>query len=281
MVAVCVSGNNPRRVCAAAALALAGLVGPAYGIVSADYDDMDRPADGWIGKWNGSSAVPIAEHWFITAKHVGGTVNATIAIRGVTYRAAEIVQHPTYDLMLVRTVEAMPGWHELAETEMVEAGNPCILAGWGVTAGTQLSNGYQWNGARRETWGANTIDVAGFLLSINFSQPGSDQAVAHESTYAVNDSGGALFVHDGDGNLRLAGVAVSVSNWGSSLWGNSAYAVNVSQVRNWILPIVDPGRPVTSSVQAPPTAGMGWLVGAVVIPAALSGLMVRPRRRAG
>lgn len=289
MSAVCASGHVERRPAphpgrtvstprVAAGLIAVGLASPALGVVSANRDSLPRPDNGWIGRWNGSSAVPIGEHWFITAKHVGGLVNQTITIRGENYRAAEIVQHPSFDLMLVRTVEPMPGWHELADAEFIASGDPCIIAGFGATAGDELADGYSWNGPKVETWGANMLDSAGFLLAISFTNPSSPHALPHESTFAVNDSGGGLFVHDGEGNLRLAGVAVSVSGWGASRWGNAAYALNVSQLKNWIMPIIDPGRPVASSVQAP-RSSMGWLIGAVVLPAIAARMLGRGRKR--
>lgn len=260
-------------------LSLCCSAAPALAVVSANRDEMTRPEHGWVGRWNGSSAVPIAEHWFITAKHVGGLVNGSITIRGEHYVAAEIVQHPSYDLMLVRTVQPMPGWHELADADLIASGNLCVIAGYGAVAGDELADGYTWSGVRRETWGANIIESAGFLLAISFTNPASPIAVPHESIFAVNDSGGGMFVVDSDGGLRLAGVAVSVTGWGASRWGNSAYALNAAQLRNWIMPIIDPSRPVASSVQGPRAGLSRWLVGAIVLPAAFGGVVVRRRRR--
>ena len=236
-------------VAASALLALAGAASPACAIVTGD--EMSAPSEGYVGTFNGSSGVAIGAHWFISAKHVGGSVNSMFTMKGVTYRAVQIVQHPTMDIMLVRVAETLPGYHTIAEDADVQSGSPCVLGGWGVTAGDALSDGWNWNGPHKETWGANLIDSAGSIISIQFDGPSSGIAVPHEATFAVNDSGGGLFVYGPEGDLRLAGIAVSVTGWGSSRYGNAAFAISLPQLYNWIMPYVDPSRPLASSVEAP------------------------------
>lgn len=248
-------------------------------VVCANGDEMSAPSDGFVGNWNGSSGVAIAPHWLITAKHVGGSVNGFFALKGINYRAVQIVQHPTMDIQLVRVAEEMPGYNEMADPLDITHDIPCVLGGWGVTAGTPIADGWNWSNTRKETWGANMIDSGGPLLAIALDNPSGNRAVPHESLFGVNDSGGGLFIYDSSGDLVLAGVAVSVTGWGSSRFGNAAFAINVAEMRNWIMPYVDPSKPLASSVEAPHASLGQPIVGAVMLSALASGFLARKRRR--
>jgi len=251
------SAANPSRrsrlsiALAAFVCALASIVWApdAEAIVCANRDALDTPANGYVGWWNGSSAVCVGPNWIVSAKHVGGTVNGLFWMRGVSYRAVEIRQHPTQDIQIIRVAETLPGYHRLATN--VTAGDLAILGGYGNTAGTAVANGFDWTGAQAETWGANLIENAGTLIVIDFDSPGSSTAVPNESIFAVHDSGAGLFVYGLDGSLELAGVAVSVTGYGSSVYGNSAFCLNMDFLRTWIQPTVDPSAPITSSAVAP------------------------------
>ena len=251
----------------------------ASAVVVVNGDEMSAPANGYVGNWNGSSGVAISPHWLITAKHVGGSVNGNFALKGLLYRAVQIVQHPTMDLQLVRVAEELPGFHELADPLTIEAETPCVLGGWGVIAGTPLADGWTWSGTRRETWGANVIDSPGPLLAIQFDNPAGTRAVPHEALFGVNDSGGGMFVYGPGGELELAGVAVSVTGWGSSRFGNAAFAINVAEMHNWIMPYVDPSKPLASSVEAPHASLTNPVVMIVTMSTLASGIIARKRRR--
>jgi hypothetical protein len=249
----------------------------ALGVVVADDDEMSAPLNGYIGSWNGSSAVCIGPNWIISAKHVGGNVGSVFTMRGVQYRAVEIVPHPVQDIELIRVAEVLPGYHRIATG--VASGDIAVLGGWGVTAGGAYDNGYDWSGPRRETWGANTIEGVGSLMSIRFDDPATPAAVPHESIYAVNDSGAGLFVYGVDGSLELAGVAVSVTGFGTSVYGNWAFSLNLGTLRTWIMPIANPGAPITSSVEAPRASLFTGGAPSVIWAAAVIGGAVLGRRR--
>lgn len=242
-------------------------------------DPMPPPPNGWVGRYCESSCVAVGRFWFVTARHIGGNVGQGIVMRGHQYIVVEIIPHPLYDVQLLRVAEELPGWHGMASN--VAFGDPCILGGWGATAGGELPNsgGYNWNGPHVETWGANVIESEGALLAIRFDNPSSANAVPREAIYAINDSGAGLFVHGPDGSLQLAGIAISVSGFGQSQWSNSAFALNVDLYRTWMGPIVDPTQPVSSAVEAPRAMlsipGLpGWLGGAAAV------LALARRRRA-
>lgn len=263
----------------AAGIVLTSLVAPtAQALVVANNDAMSDPVNGYVGTWNGSSAVCIAPNWIISAKHVGGAVGQSFTMRGQQYRAVEIQTHATQDIQLIRVAETLPGYHSLATG--VEAGDLAILGGWGRTNGVDLGNGYDWTGLRRESWGANTIEAVGSQIMIRFDNPTSPSAVPHEATFAMNDSGAGLFVVAPDGSFQLAGVAVSVTGFGQSTYGNLAFSVSMEMMRPWIQGIADTTTVVGSSVPAPRASLFGsgapsviWAGGVLV------GLAAARRRR--
>jgi hypothetical protein len=214
-------------------------------------DPLPLPLNGFVGLFRGSSCVAVGTFWFVTAKHTGDGTGQGILMRGQWYTIIETVPHPTFDVQLLRVAEAVPGFHNVASD--VRLGDPCLLGGWGATAGAALpsNTGYDWTGPHTETWGENSIEGEGNLLAVRFDSPTSNLAVVHEAIFAVNDSGGGLFIPGPGGSLELAGIAISVMGWGSSQYTTAAFCLNIDLFRNWMAPIVDPSRPVSSAVEAP------------------------------
>lgn len=211
---------------------VAAIPGRADGVVCANRDALPHPANGYVGWWNGASAVCVGPHHVVSAGHVGGRVGGVFWMRGVTYHAVSIRRHPQQDVQLIQIQERLPDYHRLADE--VNVGDLGILGGFGRTAGGSFNGGYDWNGAQTETWGANTIDNSSWLIVINFTDPGAPSAVTNESTFAGNDSGGGLFVRGIAGDLRLAGIAVSVSGYNESRYGDTAYCLNINTIRGWL-----------------------------------------------
>lgn len=228
-------GCRARASCVAAIAVLCGAAPSAMALIVQGMQGMPRPPKGFIGRYNGSSGTAIASRWLISAKHCGGGVGSSFILRGETYSVVQQVQHPTMDLQLLRVDRDMPGWHAIAQS--ATTGDRVLMAGWGRTAGAALSNGqgYDWNGPWQETWGANTLSFVGATLGTTFDAPSSPNAVAYESQAAINDSGGAIFVVDPNGTIRLAGVITSVSGYGSAAYGSATYGVSLLPVRDWIV----------------------------------------------
>ena len=245
---------------------------------------MPAPANGYVGWWNGSSGVCVSPYWVMSAKHVGGAPGDSFLIKGKWYQCVEIVTNPVYDVQLIRVSSPLPGWHRLGTD--AAAGDPVVLGGYGVTTtGPVTGNaGWNWSGQQEETWGANLLAGTGNLLQIIFNAPSNPQSVAYEATFSVHDSGAGLFTFGSDGALDLVGIAVSVTGWGESDYGSSAFCVNIDLVRNWAMPIIDPDQPVTSGVVAPRSfvslPGLPEWVGGTVVVGALSTLR-RRRHTAG
>jgi hypothetical protein len=252
------AASIPRRV---APVLMAFLVAcastRAHALVVQGAQSMPRPPAGFIGRYNGSSGTPIAPQWLISAKHCGGGVGSGFQLRGENYTVIEAVQHATMDLQLLKVDRVMPGWHALAVSASV--GQRVVLAGFGITAGAPLAGntGYDWSGPRLETWGENRISFASSSLGTTFEAPGHANALPYESQPALNDSGGALFVADPNGTLRLAGVIVSVSGYGSAAYGSAGYSVSLTPqpVQDWIRSIVGPLSIMTHDVASAPANG--------------------------
>jgi hypothetical protein len=264
----------------AAMLALAGLAAPASAIVVEGMVSMDRPTGAAVGNWNGSSGVPVGPQWFITAKHCGGAVNGWFLCNGNWHMAVEIREHPTMDLQMVRVAETFENWHRVAEG--VVAGDPCIMGGWGVTAGAPIDGnlGYTWGGPHGETWGANVVQAASAVMSVRFDAPSSPNAVPYEASFAVNDSGGGLFTWGVDGQLELAAIAVSISGYGAAAYGQNGYAIRLEPLKTWIMEVADPAMPIASSVVAPRASIIGpGMIGVAAGAGLLAGLYGLRRRR--
>lgn len=266
---------NPIRLVAAVGGCIASLMASvsAHAVVTGDPSPL--PLNGFVGLFRGSSCVAVGNFWFVTAKHTGDGTGQAILMRGQWYNVVETVPHPIYDVQLLRVAEAVPGYHRFASE--VHYLDPCVLGGWGATAGGSLPNntGFDWNGPHVETWGENTIEGEGTLLAIRFDAPTSNFAVPHESVFAVNDSGGGLFLPGPGGSLELAGIAISVMGWGSSQYGTAAFCLNIDVFRNWMAPIVDPSQSVSSGVEAPrgliAIPGLPMWCGGLVVAATFAG----------
>lgn len=240
---------------------------------------MPRPDGGWIGNFNGATGVCVGPEWVMSAKHVGGQVGSWFILRGEAYQVVETRPHPTLDLTLFRVDRPLPGWHKIAATAAL--GDPVILGGFGLTAAGALptGDGYDWNGPKQEMWGANTIETEGFLWGVRFDPPTSNDSVAYESLFALSDSGGGLFVVAADGSLQVAGMAVSVSGYGQARYGSYGFCINVTLLRNWMLPIVDPNTPIDSSIEAPAAMGNGFEREVALASVGVLALMRRRRAR--
>lgn len=230
----CVTGRVGAFLSLFVLLACAVPAGRAQAVVCArgSEDLLTLPDNGYVGWWNGSSAVCIGPRQVVSAAHVGGEVGGVFWMRGNSYHAVSIRRHSSQDVQVIELAEPLPGYHRFADG--VRAGDRGVLGGFGRTAGNQLADGYDWSGAQAEAWGENTIDNAAWLIVVSFTNPADPSAVPHESTFAGNDSGGGLFVRLASGELRLAGIAVGVTGIGESQYGGLASCLNVEAFRSWV-----------------------------------------------
>lgn len=180
------------RAARSCALVAALAVAPAASAVITAHP-LERPDNGFIGRWNGSSAVAIGEHWVLTARHVGGNRQDRFRMRQVEYRPAETFRHDSVDLMLIRMIDPLPGWHDLELSP--QRGEAVLLGGMGRTAGSLAGPGLTWGGINSETWGANVLEqVGGTFLAIDFDWGSpSGAAAATPAQPAPEPSSGGLY----------------------------------------------------------------------------------------
>lgn len=176
----------------------------------------------WQGFWRGFAGTPVAPQWFLTARHLNGTVGEEFSYAGRTYRTTATFSDPETDLALWRVCGTFPAYAPLyADSD--ELGRECVLHGTGLArggeltvtnpAGTALLRGWYWApNTQRLRWGVNR--VAGITaygttpdaaLYVDFDANGGED----EATLTGGDSGGGLFIQSG-GVWKLAGVGLAV-----------------------------------------------------------------------
>ena len=214
-------------------LLLALLTVRVQAVIFADTPDplhnTTTPGDnsGWQyeGDVAGFLGVPIAPHFYITAKHIGGSVGQVFNFHGDSYITIAYHDSPptaasdTTDLRIweVEHTKPFPTYAPLS-TGVADLGATATIYGGGAQRGDSVSvsaelKGWKWGEINyRERWGRNIVtgtvdggDDLGELLFCDFDQPG----IVDECHLSVGDSGGGLFVLE-NGLWRLAGINFAV-----------------------------------------------------------------------
>lgn len=247
---------------AGAIVAACALAAPAGAVITAN--PMARPSNSFVGRWNGSSAVAIGPNWIVTARHNGGNLNSKFRYGNVNYSVDAIYNHHAADIAVIRLQGSLPGWHDITP---VAAGQLIAVGGMGRIAGDTLRDGFHWAGPNAETWGQNRVDWAvGDFIAFDWDLSGGSAgsmagAVMHEAGFAMNDSGGGVFVLRSDGSLALAGLAVGVSELNVTRHGSWSYALNLNGYLNWMrnvvgVPFTTPPAPIGQPIPAPGAAAL-------------------------
>jgi hypothetical protein len=179
---------------------------------------------GWQyeGQFGSFLGTVIASNYFVTAKHIGGSVGQAFIFSGVSYTTTAVFPDPSTDLQIWRVAGSFPIYAPLFSGP---AGNELNLALVVLGRGTQRGNpvgvgndshlgGWLWgvsDGAQR--WGTNVVGSIypdpfyGDLLRIPFDSNGGP----NEAHLSVGDSGGAVFAFNTNtSNWELAGVNLAV-----------------------------------------------------------------------
>lgn len=177
---------------------------------------------GWQyeGKFLYFLGVPIAPHFFITAKHFGGTVGAVFDFHGDAYTTIAFQDVGTTDLRIweVNHAKPFPTYAPLS-SGAADTGATATILGRGTQRGNEVlvggvSKGWKWGPSDDvERWGRNTVTgiltfaPLGQFLYCDFDKPG----IPDECSLSTGDSGGGMFVLE-NGLWRLAGINYGVDS---------------------------------------------------------------------
>lgn len=204
-----------------------GLHGTSKAVIFLGPQDNTRntttPGDnsGWQyeGKFGSVLGVPIAPYFFITAKHVGGSVGFVLDLHGEMYTTIAVHPSPNTDLQIweVDHAKPFPTYAPLA-TAAGDIGTMATIIGRGTRRGDEVIvndvlKGWKWGIADQvQRWGRNEVEgflngglTEGQLLYCNLDNPG----LPDECHLSDGDSGGGMFVLE-NGLWRLAGINYSV-----------------------------------------------------------------------
>jgi hypothetical protein len=209
-------------------LAILLFTGQVKAIVFLDTGDPTHntttPGDnsGWQyeGKFGGYLGVPIAPHFFITAKHIGGSIGMSFDFHGDYYTTIAIHEIPGTDLRIweVNHAKPFPTYAPLSSGAS-DIGATAMIFGRGTQRGIEVTvsgepKGWQSGASDSvQRWGRNVVvnsvtdSTFGQLLSCEFDSPG----LPDECHLSVGDSGGGMFVLEND-LWRLAGIHLSVDS---------------------------------------------------------------------
>lgn len=219
-------------------------------VVHPGFDDsssLAKPPVNVLGRWgNNASLVAIAPNWAVTTAHqtVGGPV--TVQFGSTSYLAAQIIQHPTADLRVVRLETLANAPANLADFVPVyqatadgsEVGKTAVIGGFGRSRGADLVSGsttygYAWTSEANTTqrWGANRVEAIqpGYdlappfvsdILVDDFDPAGAGTSVPFEAATATFDSGGGWFILVGS-QWKVAGLNAYTTHAGESWFADN------------------------------------------------------------
>jgi len=207
----------------------------------------DRPADDVVGRWStNATCVAVSSNCVLTVRHAGGGTGTSVTIGGRAYTIAQIWNHSTADLRIIKLNGAnLANFVDIYE-DTNEVGEDTVMGGYGKGRGAILQTsgvtyGYGWGSAslrfgtnriigtqNNSTLGAYTSDI----VIADFDGLGEGQSTTYECAIAGYDSGGGWFIKVGDA-WQVAGLARAVeSHYEQGHEGDPNYILNESWFRN-------------------------------------------------
>jgi hypothetical protein len=179
---------------------------------------------GWQyeGQFGAFLGTPIASNYFVTAKHIGGSVGQTFSFGGTDYTTTAVFPDPDCDLQIWQiagTFSSQAPLYGGAVGSEVNLG--LVVFGRGTQRGNPVFvgndshlGGWLWGtGDGVERWGTNVVgsividSTYGKLLRTPFDM----SAGPNEAHLSAGDSGGAIFVfNSGTTQWELAGINLGV-----------------------------------------------------------------------
>ncbi len=179
---------------------------------------------GWQfeGQFDGFLGTVIAPNYFITAKHIGGSVGDTFSFNGTNYTTTAVFPDPSSDLQIWRVSGTFPIQAPLySGSPGTEANLFLMVFGRGTQRGNSVfvgpvshQGGWLWGTSDAvQRWGTNIVGsivndpTYGELLRVPFN----NNAGPNEGHLSVGDSGGAVFVFNMTSKAwELAGINLAV-----------------------------------------------------------------------
>lgn len=191
---------------------------------------------GWQyeGLFDGFLGTAIAPNYFITAKHIGGSVGDTFTLDNVAYTTTAVFGDPSSDLQIWKVSEVLSTYAPLySSAPGSEVNQSLVVFGRGTQRGDPVSvgsdshlGGWLWGTAdQRERWGTNAVGSIEVDPSYGplLRAPFDSNAGANEAHLSSGDSGGGVFIFNtSTQQWELAGVNLAVdgpfsrSNTGSN-----------------------------------------------------------------
>ena len=171
------------------------------------------------GRWGTcAQGTPVAPHWFLTSKHLGGTIGDIFLLGQKAYVTVVQLSDPESDLALWGVSEPFPH-HAQMYPRRGEIDQRMLVFGRGLARGEAFTlettlKGWRWGkGGSAMRWGENVVsEIAdepelielglGELIGAEFNQSG----LKNEAGLSPCDSGGGIFLMDGD-EWKLAAVS--------------------------------------------------------------------------
>lgn len=243
----------------------------------------------WQGSFSGFLGTAIAPQYFITAKHIGGSVGSIFSYQGTNYTTINSWASPNSDLRIWQVNQTFSDWAPLydANVDGSEVNKSLVVIGRGSQRGEEVRvggvlKGWKWGADDRiQAWGENVVSAIydgssqglGDLLGFDFNAG----AGPNEAALSIGDSGGGLFIQSG-GVWKLAGINYGVEGpWrinpgdtpfqaaifdasGLYLGNNSSpetsgsgtsYATRISFNLAWIQSVIGPISPAPAMIPEP------------------------------
>jgi hypothetical protein len=184
----------------------------------------DLAGSGWQyeGLFDGFLGTAIAPNYFITAKHIGGSVGDTFTLDNVVYTTTAVFGDPSSDLQIWKVSGVLPTYAPLySGAAGSETAQSLVVFGRGTQRGDPVYvgndshlGGWLWGpGDGRERWGTNVVgSVETFPgLGALLRAPFDSNAGANEAHLSSGDSGGGVFIYNAAmSRWELAGINYAV-----------------------------------------------------------------------
>lgn len=174
----------------------------------------------WQGRWGAFLGTPVHPKFFLTARHIGGSIGSALLLNGRSYVTTAFTNVPGSELRLWRICDEFAQYAPL-HTNGTAVGRSLVWFGRGTQRGTEVlftnDTTVELRGWRPGAsdgvlrWGQNRVEgiyedpALGPLLRATFDAAGG----ANECHLTTGDSGGAAFLREGN-RWELAGIHYAV-----------------------------------------------------------------------